>query len=147
LLLVQLSHAHLSIVHRLLNRNQLTGQLPIEFAALTSLRLAFFEDNLLQGNMASLCQLPNFQTPDALIERNSGGSGGGGRITADCLPLGGVIEIGCECCTTCCNANIANCNDNYDIPNLDPTWEANYNRVYFTFGDETSFFSSDVIPP
>lgn len=124
----------------LLNRNALSGTVPTEFSSLTSLRMAFLEKNSLVGDLASLCRLPIFQTPVGDIPL------GREVLAADCDATLGAPEITCACCSLCCSDLTSDCNDNYEIPNLDPRWEARFNRLSFTFGAETSFFASDVFP-
>jgi hypothetical protein len=121
----------------LLNRNLLSGGIPDEYDKMTSLRMAFFDKNRLNGTMAPLCRLPEFSMP-----RND--LAGRELITSDCaIGFGGeVAEIGCLCCTSCCVDGDSNCNNNYQIPNLDPTWEASYNRITFKFGEKTSSFTT-----
>jgi hypothetical protein len=118
----------------LLNRNDLSGGIPDEYDSLTSLRMGFFDKNSLNGTLAPLCRLPAFSMP------------GSGRelLAADCASGFGtaVEEIKCGCCTACCFDGDLNCNINYEIPNLDPTWEASYNRLSFNFGDESSSFAT-----
>jgi hypothetical protein len=121
----------------LLNRNDLAGGIPTEFSALTSLRLALLDRNDLHGSMAHMCDLPNFLEP-------SSDSDGTEFLIADCF--GGNPKIDCECCKICCSDINPNCHEYTEIPNIDPRWEYNYNRLEFKFGDETSFFISDVLP-
>jgi Leucine-rich repeat (LRR) protein len=119
----------------LLNRNNLSGQIPAEFSGLTALRMAFLDNNKLVGNVAVLCMLPTFQLPRPFLDLQ-----GRELITADCGAT--APEIDCVCCSDV----DPNCNTNHGIPNLDPTWEASYNRIYFTFGDKTAYVSSVEIP-
>jgi hypothetical protein len=121
----------------LVNRNQLSGGIPIEYDLMTSLRMAFFDKNNLNGTMAPLCRLPAFSLP-----RPSSTVAGRELITADCGFGGTDPEITCACCTSCCYDALTECNNNHDIPNLDPTWEASFNRVFFNFGEKTSFFAT-----
>jgi hypothetical protein len=121
----------------LLNRNELSGGIPIEFSGLTSLRMALLDRNDLQGSMAHMCDLPNFLEPS----RDSDGTE---FLIADCF--GDNPKIDCECCKICCSDLNPNCHEFTDIPNVDPEWEYNYNRLEFKFGDQTSFFISDVLP-
>jgi hypothetical protein len=123
----------------LLNRNQFSGEIPAEFSGLTALRMVFLDNNNLVGNVAELCRLPTFQLPRPFPDLE-----GRELITADC---GGTVpQIVCGCCTSCCSDDDPNCNTNTEIPNLDPTWEASYNRIYFKFGDKKAYFSSAEIP-
>jgi hypothetical protein len=121
----------------LLNRNSLTGGIPVEYDKLTSLRMAFFDKNKLNGTLAPLCRLPTFSMPRTDLA-------GRELLAADCASGFGALaaEIKCTCCTSCCVDGDSNCNNNYEIPNLDPTWEASYNRVFFKFGDKTSSFAT-----
>jgi hypothetical protein len=121
----------------LLNRNDLSGGIPDEYDSLTSLRMGFFDKNNLNGNMAPLCRLPAFSMPQADLA-------GRELLAADCGSGFGAAaaEIDCGCCTSCCVDGDSNCNINYEIPNLDPTWEARYNRIYFKFGEQTSSFAT-----
>jgi hypothetical protein len=121
----------------LLNRNQLSGDIPTEFAALTSLRLALLDQNNLEGSVAHMCDLPNFLEPS----RDSDGTE---FLIADCF--GDNPKIDCKCCKICCGDLNPNCHEYTEIPNIDPKFEYNYNRLEFKFGDETSFFISDVLP-
>jgi hypothetical protein len=121
----------------LLNRNELSGGIPDEYDALTSLRLALLDRNDLQGSMAHMCGLPNFLEPS----RDSDGTE---FLIADCG--GDNRKIDCECCKTCCSDLNLNCHGYTEIANVEPSWAYNYNRLEFRFGDETSFFVSDVLP-
>jgi hypothetical protein len=122
----------------LLNRNTLTGEIPQEFSRLTKLRLAFLDRNSLTGSLAAMCQLATFR-------EQAGDVDGTELITADCR--GPDIEIECLCCTTCCNDLNAECHDFTDIPSLDPIWEFASNRLTYSFGNTSFFFSTDVLPP
>jgi hypothetical protein len=121
----------------LLNRNELSGDIPTEFGGLTSLRLAFLDRNDLSGSLAPLCELPIFHQP-------VGDNDGMELLIADCN--GEDPEIECTCCTVCCSDDDPNCHAYTAIPNVDPIWEYNYNRLEFTFGSETSFFATDSLP-
>jgi hypothetical protein len=125
----------------LLNRNELSGGIPSEFSALTSLRLALLDHNDLHGSMAHMCDLPNFLEP-------SFDSDGTEFLIADCASDDPTIDpkIDCECCKICCSDINPYCHQYTGIPNIDPKWEYSYNRLEFEFGDETSFFVSDVLP-
>jgi hypothetical protein len=123
----------------LVNRNMLSGGIPDQYDALTSLRMGFFDKTNLTGSLAPLCRLPNFQVPRPFPELE-----GRELLAADCFA--GAPEIDCTCCTSCCLDGQPGCNDNYEIPNLDPTWEASYNRVVFKFGDATSHFATTDKP-
>lgn len=120
----------------LLNRNELSGDIPIEFSALTSLRLALLDRNDLHGSMAHMCDLPNFLEPS----RDSDGTE---FLIADCI--GDNPKIDCKCCKICCSDLNPNCHEYTAIPNIDPKWEYNFNRLEFKFGNETSFFVSDIL--
>jgi hypothetical protein len=129
----------------LLNRNILSGGIPDEYDKMTSLRMAFFDKNGLTGTMGPLCRLPTFQLPRPMPDL-----AGRELLASDCAQGFGAeaAEIECGCCTSCCRDGDSNCNNNYDIPNLDPTWEASYNRIYFKFGEKTSSFAtSDAFAP
>jgi hypothetical protein len=121
----------------LLNRNDLSGDIPDEYDALTSLRMGFFDKNNLTGSLAPLCRLPAFSIPRSDLA-------GRELLAADCAVGFGTetMKIECGCCTACCVDGDSNCNINYGIPNLDPTWEASYNRLSFKFGNLTSSFAS-----
>jgi hypothetical protein len=121
----------------LLNRNALTGEIPAEFSGLTELRLAFLDRNALTGSMAPMCQLSNFHEFADDID-------GTELITADCI--GPDKEIECICCTVCCNDLFQVCHDFTDVPTLDPMWEHSSNRLTYSFGDTSFFFSTDVLP-
>jgi hypothetical protein len=117
----------------LLNRNALlSGDIPSEFSALTSLRVAFLDQTALSGSVAPLCELPAFKEP-------LGDGDGTKLLIADCG--GGDPEVACDCCTICCSALDQSCNKNTAIPNMDPTWEASYNRISFILGDEEIFLT------
>jgi hypothetical protein len=122
----------------LLNRNELTGEIPAEFSKLTKLRLAFLDQNALTGSLAPMCQLSTFH-------ELAGDVDGTELITADCL--GPDIEIECLCCTTCCNDLVEECHDFTDVPSLDPIWEYASNRLTYSFGNTSFFFSTDVLIP
>lgn len=55
-------------------------------------------------------------------------------FSADCLEP----ELECSCCNFCCADADPGCNDFEWYANLDQTWEANYGRNNFQFG-ETPF--------
>jgi hypothetical protein len=121
----------------LLNRNQLVGSIPDTFSGLTSLRMAYLDRNALRGSLATLCELPLFQ--ESAVDAN-----GMQLLTADCG--GDTPEVTCECCETCCEDSVEECNaGNYEIASVNPTWE-NYSRLYAIFGDETMFFTLEVPP-
>jgi hypothetical protein len=121
----------------LLNRNQLSGGIPDEYDLMTSLRMAFFDRNKLNGTMAPMCRVPAFSLP-----RPSSYVAGSELITADCGFGGTDPEITCTCCTLCCYDALLECNNNQDIPNLNPTWEASFNRVFYKFGEKASHFAT-----
>jgi hypothetical protein len=121
----------------LLNRNSLSGGIPNEYDSLTSLRMAFFDKNNLNGTLAPICRLPKFSIPRSDLA-------GRELLSADCAAGFGeaAAEIKCSCCTSCCDDGDSKCNINHKIPNLDPTWEAKYNRIFFKFGEESSSFAT-----
>lgn len=121
----------------LLNRNSLTGEIPVELANLTELRLAFFDRNSFNGTLAPMCAL-------GLFNETAGDGDGTELITSDCL--GPNIEVDCSCCTTCCNDQVSGCHDFSEVPNLDPIWEYRNNRLTYSFGNTSFFFSTDVLP-
>jgi hypothetical protein len=122
----------------LLNRNLLTGEIPAELALLRKLRLAFFDRNSFNGTLAPMCATPVFL-------ENPGDADGRELITSDCL--GPDIEVDCTCCTSCCNDQVGICHDYFEVPNLDPIWEYRNNRLTYSFGNTSFFFSTDVLPP
>jgi len=106
----------------LLNRNQLTGSVPSSFETLENLRLFFVDGNSITGSLdESLCSLPQFFNASQ-----------GFPVTADCE------EVACNCCTICCidAADGEDCHDNDLVASTNPTWERNYNRPSFVFGDD-----------
>jgi hypothetical protein len=121
----------------LLNRNSLTGEIPAELANLRDLRLAFFDRNSFNGTLAPMCAL-------GIFNETGGDADGTELITSDCL--GPNIEVECSCCTTCCNDQIGGCHDYSEVPNLDPIWEYRNNRLTYSFGDTSFFFSTDILP-
>jgi hypothetical protein len=121
----------------LLNRNLLTGEIPVELAALTNLRLAFFDRNSFNGTLAPMCAL-------GIFNETGGDVDGTELITSDCL--GPNIEVECSCCTTCCNDQVGGCHDFSEVPNLDPIWEFRNNRLTYSFGNTSFFFSTDILP-
>lgn len=121
----------------LLNRNDLSGPIPTEFSSLTLLRVAFLDRNALTGSLDALCALPTFNEAEGDFD-------GTELLIADCD--GVVPEIACTCCTTCCNDQVTACHDNFEIANLDPIWEFDNDRLRYSFGNTSFFFSSDVLP-
>jgi len=109
----------------LLNRNQLTGTVPSSLRTLESLRLFFVDGNAVTGSLdESLCSLPQFVD-----------ASGGLPVTADCE------EVDCDCCTICCVDDDVtdggeDCHDNDLVASTDPTWERDYRRPEFAFGDD-----------
>jgi hypothetical protein len=123
----------------LLNRNSLTGEIPaVELAGLTKLRLAFFDRNSFNGTLAPMCDVSTFlETPNDVD--------GTELIASDCG--GPDKEVDCPCCTTCCNDLENTCHDLTEVPNLDPIWEYQNNRLTYYFGNTSFFFSTDILPP
>jgi Leucine-rich repeat (LRR) protein len=121
----------------LLNRNQLTGEIPAGIQALTNLRVAFFDRNALNGTLAPMCDLATFNETVGDID-------GTELITSDCL--GPNFEVDCPCCTTCCNDLFGDCHDFFEVPSLDPIWEYRNNRLTYSFGNTSFFFSTDILP-
>jgi hypothetical protein len=122
----------------LLNRNSLTGEIPVELAALTNLRLAFFDRNSFNGTLAPMCALGIFNETGGNVDETE-------LITSDCL--GPNSEVECSCCTSCCNDQVDGCHDYFEVPNLDPIWENRNDRLTYSFGGNTRFFSSTFILP
>lgn len=75
--------------------------------------------NNLTGDLASVC------TKDMPV------------AIADCS------EVTCECCGACCTDGVDDCHDYNLIANADPVWEANYDRQFFNFDDETLWKTAD----
>jgi hypothetical protein len=121
----------------LLNRNTLTGEIPVELANLRDLRLAFFDRNSFNGTLAPMCAL-------GIFNETIGDPDGTELITSDCL--GPDIEVECSCCTTCCSDQAGTCHDFTQVPNLDPIWEYRNNRLTYSFGNTSFFFSTDILP-
>jgi hypothetical protein len=89
-----------------LERNKLTGEIPIEFASMTNLVYASLEFNNLNGTVPS--NLEQLQSLSSLSMHNNALTGSMPfqlcpsqnssvqTLTADCE------EVACECCTECC---------------------------------------------
>lgn len=122
----------------MLNRNDLSGAIPAEIANLKELRVAFFDQNDLTGSLVDVCLLDNFQETPGDLD-------GTAVMIADCA-TGGGGPVDCPCCESCCGNAVAadndGCNDYGEIVTFDPTWAFDYNRLSFTFDNETSFFVS-----
>ena len=109
-----------------LESNNLTGRLPTELSNATNLANLFVEDNLFSGTVpteySSLVNLEYFW-----FHRNSlTGSVDstlcdsflnprGANLKSNCLDdalVGVAAQIQCSCCTTCCDSNGTNCEEN-----------------------------------
>jgi Leucine-rich repeat (LRR) protein len=125
----------------LLNRNRLSGAVPTELESLTSLRAVFLEGNSFTGDMAPVCNLPNFQ---------QGNDSDRGVAVADCRGTSTLVE--CTCCTLCCEASPqvtttntaikevrSSCHDWTGPANLNPRWENVYERTAYVFGSQMWF--------
>lgn len=134
----------------LLNRNNLRGEVPQSFAKLTRLRAFFMEKNSIQGSINFMCDMANFN-------ETFGDRDGTEIIAADCRGLSGEVLVECRCCEICCIPSFTGgtedegledeetCHDATAIANLNPLWEAVYQRFEFDFGNATRFIDREFL--
>ncbi|CAB9516380.1 serine threonine-protein kinase BRI1-like [Seminavis robusta] len=113
----------------LLNRNNLTSTIPDSFADLRNLKLIFLDANDdIQGDLDALfCSNPLFLIKPVIV--------------ASCDVCDAAAF---DCCTSCCEGT-SECNPGIHVPDLDPIWQLNYDRVFFTFARE-DFFDKNKEP-
>ena len=81
--------------------NNFTGEIPVEFASIAVLELAWFHLNDFSGSMpAEICRMRN----DQFLT----------QLDTDCSPDDGIPAFGCDCCTVCCVRKTAVCTKTYD---------------------------------
>jgi len=103
----------------LLHRNLFKGTVPEELGNLKRMKYLFLDHNELTGDIESIC---------GDIPRMS-------RTTSDCGAP--TYEIGCTCCTVCCDDDeeSSDCNlhgENDFLALLEPQWTSNYNRIDYS---------------
>lgn len=89
---------------------------------MVKIELLFLDDNDLNGDLDEICAPLN------------------AFIVADCGVGSGdaaSVEISCSCCDECCHINEP-CNDADWIPNADPTWQSDYQRHAYRFGESNA---------
>ncbi len=91
-----------NLVHYFVDDNIFSGTVPSEYSALVNLEYFWFNGNSLTGSVdLTLCN--SFLRPS------------GTNLRSNCLEndlAGGGAQIQCSCCTTCCDSNGVNCQDN-----------------------------------
>ncbi|KAG7349633.1 RHS repeat-associated core domain containing protein [Nitzschia inconspicua] len=98
----------------LLNRNQLTQALPANMNNMESLRFLLLNNNRLVGDISAMCSIESLSV-----------------VYVDC----GEILCPEDCCK-CCSDGVQ-CHEYDQISNLDPIWEAGYERQFFDFTEAT----------
>lgn len=91
-----------NLVHYFVDDNIFSGTVPTEYSNLVNLEYFWFNGNSLTGSVdLTLC--------NSLLRPS------GANLRSNCLGndlAGGRAQIQCSCCTTCCDSNGVNCEDN-----------------------------------
>ena len=69
------------------------------------------------------------------------------RFAADCGGDNPEVECPSDCCTTCCDDNGPECNDDGLLAQFEPIWEDSYQRRFYEFSEDLIFRPIYEAPP
>lgn len=121
-----------------LSNNFLTGKLPDEFGDLISLKFLILKNNELSGRLPATME--RLTSLDTLVLDNNDFTGGSGYVCVSIKPrifVADCLEVGCSCCSTCCDDKSGRCDDEVWFAQMDPSVYYQNTRIAYRFNDES----------